>query len=153
MSQAYGTVYVHLVFTTKNREALLSPSVHAEFAKYVAPILKDHRARFIAEGGMQDHVHLLIDLGRETSVATILREIKTKSSAWLRKKTGKHLSWQSGNAMFSVSPSELANVVKYIENQEKYHRHKTFQEELEEMLKEAGVEYDPKQLMVEDGRP
>jgi putative transposase len=150
MAQSFGLVYIHIVFSTKHRENLLSIELHAEFARYITPILKDCKARLITEGGMPDHVHLLIDLGRETSVSTLLREIKAKSSAWLRKKTGKNFSWQSGYGVFSVSPSHLQNVVGYIENQEEHHRHKTFQEEFEDMLRAAGVEYDPKWLWHED---
>ena len=150
MAQSFGPVYIHIVFSTKHREALLTNNLHTEFTHYITPVLKDCKARLITEGGMPDHVHLLIDLGRESSVSTVLREIKAKSSAWLRKKTGKKFSWQSGYGVFSVSPSHLQNVVSYIQNQEEHHRHKTFQEEFEEMLRAAGVEYDPKWLWHED---
>ncbi len=150
MAQSYGPVYLHIVFGTKHRENLLTKELHTEFARYITPILKDCKARLISEGGMPDHVHLLIDLGRESSVATLLREIKAKSSSWLRKKTGKNFSWQSGYGVFSVSPSHIKNVESYIQNQEEHHRHKTFQEEFEDMLKAAGVEYDPKYLWRDD---
>ena len=99
---------------------------------------------------MPDHTHLLIDLGRESSIATVLREIKSKSSSWLKKKTGRTFSWQSGYGVFSVSPSHLQNVVRYIENQEIHHQHRTFQEEFEWLLKEAGIAYDPKYLWHDD---
>jgi len=99
---------------------------------------------------MSDHVHLLIDLGRESSISTVLREIKSKSSSWLRDKIGKEFSWQGGYGFFSVSASHLLNVVHYIENQEEHHRHKTFQEEFEEILRAAGIEYDPKYLWKDD---
>ncbi|MDP4200260.1 MAG: IS200/IS605 family transposase [Bacteroidota bacterium] len=150
MAQSFGPVYIHIVFSTKHRESLLSNDLHTEFARYITPILKDCKARLITEGGMPDHVHLLIDLGRESSVAAVLREIKAKSSAWLRKKTGKSFGRQSGYGVFSVSPSHLPNVMSYIEHQEEHHRHTTFQEEFEEMLKTAGVEYDPKWLWHDD---
>src|SRR6266480_2220167 len=101
MAQSFGPVYVHIVFSTKHRENLLPKELHIEFARYITPILKECKARFIAEGGMPDHVHLLVDLGRETSVSALLREIKAKSSSWLRKKTGKQFSWQSGYGVFS----------------------------------------------------
>ena len=99
---------------------------------------------------MPDHVHLLVDLGRESSVATLLREIKSKSSGWLHKTLTREFSWQTGYGVFSVSPSHLSNVVAYIENQEKHHHRKTFQEEFEEFLKMAGVTFDEKYLWKED---
>jgi putative transposase len=150
MPQSYGHIYIHIVFCTKHRESIVTPQLHTEFARYITPILKDCKAQLIAEGGMPDHVHLLIDLGRESPIATVLREIKAKSSSWLRKKIGREFSWQGGYGFFSVSPGHLQNVVSYIRNQEEHHHKKTFQEEFEDILKAAGVEYDPKYLWHDD---
>jgi REP-associated tyrosine transposase len=144
MAQSFGPVYLHIVFSTRRRENILTKELHTEFARYATPISRDCKARLITAGGMPDHVHLLIDLGRETSVSTVSREIKAKSSAWLRKKTGKTFGWQSGYGVFSVSPGHLPNVVRYIENQEEHHRTRTFKEEFENMLRATGIEYDPK---------
>ena len=69
MPQSYGPVYLHIVFGTKHREAVLTSQLHTDFARYITPILHDCKTRLIAEGGMPDHVHLLIDLGRESSVS------------------------------------------------------------------------------------
>lgn len=126
------------------------PQLHTEFARYITPIFTEHRARLIAEGGMPDHVHLLIDIGREVSIATIVREIKAKSSSWLHKKLGKDFHWQAGYGYFTVSTSHLKNVVQYIEHQEEHHRTKTFQEEFEETLAAAGIGFDPKYLWHDD---
>jgi len=150
MPQSYGHIYIHIVFSTKRRLPILTPQLHTDFARYITPILHDCKSQLIREGGMPDHVHLLIDLGRESSTATVLREIKSKSSAWLQKTTARQFSWQSGYGVFSVSPSHLDNVIRYIEHQEEHHRHKTFQEEFEEILQAAGVTFDRKYLWVED---
>ena len=150
MAHSYGSVYIHLVFSTKHREALLTPVLHSDFARYITPILKECGSRLINEGGMPDHVHALIDLGRESSVGTVMREIKAKSSLWLKRKTGKQFSWQIGYGVFSVSASHLRAVKNYIRNQELHHREMTFQEEFEGMLKAAGVEYDATTMWVEE---
>jgi REP element-mobilizing transposase RayT len=150
MPQSYGHAYIHIIFGTKQRKSILTPDIHSEFSRYIIPILKDCKSDFIAEGGMADHIHLLVDLGRESSIATVLREIKSKSSAWLRKKTGAEFSWQGGYGYFSVSPAHFDNVIRYIHNQEEHHRKKTFQEEFEEILRAAGVHYEPKYLWHDD---
>jgi putative transposase len=146
MSQSYGPVYIHVVFGTRNRKPLLTPQLHTELARYITPILKDCGSRLVTEGGMPDHVHLLIDLGRESSVSDLVREIKTKSSKWLVRKCGSEFGWQSGYGVFSISVSLLPKVEGYIQNQERHHRAKSFQEEYVEMLEAAGVKYDPKYL-------
>ncbi len=150
MPQSYGHSYIHIIFSTKRRESILTPGLHTEFTRYIMPILQDCKVQFIAEGGMPDHVHLLIDLGRESSLANVLREIKSKSSGWLKSKLGKQFSWQGGYGYFSVSPSHVQNVVHYIDNQEEHHKKKTFQEEFEEILKIAGVDFDKKYLWDDD---
>jgi putative transposase len=85
MPQSYGHVYLHVVFGTKHRESFLTPALHQDLARYITPILHDHKSIMTISGGMADHVHLLLDLGREVSVAVILRELKAKSSAWRSK--------------------------------------------------------------------
>ncbi|MFI5263020.1 MAG: IS200/IS605 family transposase [Candidatus Kapaibacterium sp.] len=150
MPQSYGHAYIHIIFSTKRREPILTPQLHTDFSRYITPILQDFKVQLIAEGGMPDHVHLLIDLGRESSLATVLREIKSKSSAWLKSKIGREFNWQGGHGYFSVSPSHVQNVVHYIDNQEEHHKKKTFQEEFEEILKIAGVDFNPKYLWNDD---
>ena len=55
-------------------------------------------------------------------------------------------AWQEKYSAFSVSQSNVDAVVSYIEAQEEHHRRKTFQEELLELLKEHGVEHDPRYI-------
>ena len=43
---------------------------------------------------------------------------------------------------FSVSPSQVNAVLKYVENQEEHHRTHSFQEEYREFLHKYGVEFD-----------
>ncbi len=150
MPQAYGPVYIHIDFGTKRRANILTPQLHTDFARYITPILRECKARLITEGGIPDHVHLLVDLGRESSVAAVVREIKSKSSAWLKSKLGTKFSWQGGYGVFSVSASHMKNVAQYIDNQEEHHRHKAFQEEFEDMLKAAGIEFDSKYFLKDD---
>jgi putative transposase len=149
MPQSYGNVYIHQVFSTKKRRPFLNKQLLGEFERYITPILKDCRSTLIVAGGMPDHVHLLADLGRESSVSVFAREVKSKSSHWIREKLREDFSWQSGYGVFSVSASVLQNVISYIKNQEEHHRHKSFQEEFEEMLIAANVPYDPKFLWVD----
>lgn len=93
---------------------------------------------------MPDHVHLLISLGRETSISELVRELKSNSSRWIHETfpNQRNFAWQSGYAAFSVSPSRLEEVRKYIENQAEHHRTRTFQEEFRELLKRHNLAFD-----------
>lgn len=146
MPQSYAGIYIHFVWSTKLRQPLLPKAVHAELFRYIGGIVKDKKSKLLCAGGMEDHVHLLISLGREIDVSTLAREIKTNSSHWLKAKLGDTFAWQDGFGAFSVSASNLEKVTRYIENQEADHHRVTFEEEFELFLEQYRVEYDPKFL-------
>jgi len=95
-------------------------------------------------GGVGDHVHLAIRLSRTMTIASLVEELKTSSSKWLKtqQKELDRFSWQRGYGAFSVGPSDLDAVVAYIDNQEEHHRTKSFQEEFRAFLAKYGVEFD-----------
>ena len=97
----------------------------------------------LAVGGVEDHAHLLVKLRATHRLDYVLRDIKSNSSNWVHREVGlTHFEWQPGYLGLTVSPSQIERVRKYILNQEKYHRRKTFKEEYLELLKLCGIEYD-----------
>jgi len=93
-------------------------------------------------GGMADHVHILSGLSRTTSLAELVKKIKTSSTTAIKAKGHTHFSWQSGYGAFSVSQSARESVIEYIANQEIHHRKMTFQEEFRTIVKKHGVSFD-----------
>lgn len=89
---------------------------------------------------MADHVHLLVEIPPTFSVAQAIQKLKGSSSRWM----GDGFSWQRGYGAFSVSPSQISVVTKYIENQERHHEKRGFEEEFIFLLRSCGVEYDPR---------
>jgi hypothetical protein len=73
-----------------------------------------------------------------------VKEVKRTSSGWVKGLSPKLASfhWQGGYAAFSVSQSNLKDVIAYIENQEEHHKRVTFQDEYRAFLHAYGVEYD-----------
>ena len=55
-------------------------------------------------------------------------------------------SWQEGFGAFSYSRSQLGEVIRYIENQQKHHAKKSFLEEYCALLQKYHVEYDPRYI-------
>jgi REP element-mobilizing transposase RayT len=144
MPQSLSQLYVHLVFSTKHREALLALPVREHLHAYLATVLKNQDSPALKVGGTSDHVHALFRLSKNCALAKIVEEIKTSSSKWL-KSQGRALAnfhWQSGYGGFSVGPAELEQVVDYITRQEEHHRVMSFQEEYRNFLKRYGIEYD-----------
>lgn len=93
---------------------------------------------------MSDHVHLAARLSRTLTIARLVQELKTSSSAWLKTKTPAlaNFAWQRGYGSFSVAPRDLDSVVAYIDNQEEHHRTRTFQEEYRMFLTKYGIDFD-----------
>jgi REP element-mobilizing transposase RayT len=132
MPQSFGCLHFHLIFSTKHRAPTLIGDVPQRLYAYIGGILRDDKGMLLAAGGMPDHVHLLVSLGREASMSDSLRQIKGSSSSWIHD-TFPDLSgfaWQTGYSAFSVSYSQLENVKHYLAIQAEHHRTVTFQDEL-----------------------
>jgi len=144
MPQSLAAVYVHLIFSTKNRQLLLLPTIEEELRQYHAGVLRNLDSPLICSNGTIDHVHILLRLGRKVSLAEVVEEVKKSSSKWIKTK-GPEFSdffWQSGYGAFSIGQSGIAEVQRYIANQKEHHRKKTFQEEFRAFLAKYQIEYD-----------
>jgi len=141
-------VLVHFVFSTRQRVPYIDAALTADLYPYMAGIVRHKRASLLALGGMPDHIHALIRLKADLSLSDTVRALKAVSSKWIHEKPNPipDFAWQEGYAAFSVSPSREAAVRSYIANQEAHHRRASFEEELPELLRKHGIEFDPKYL-------
>ena len=146
MPQSLSRILIHLVFSTKNRERVLTGRIQTELHPYLAGILDNIQCPSIQVGGVEDHVHLFFGLSRTRTIADVVETVKTSSSKWMKTK-GTDLSdfhWQSGYGAFSVSQSDADSVVNYIRNQAQHHQKMTFQEEYRRLLERYQVAFDEK---------
>jgi hypothetical protein len=74
----------------------------------------------------------------------LVQEIKKTSSKWIKALDATHRGffWQRGYGAFSISPSQLEAVLRYITDQLEHHRRRTFQEEYRELLRKHGIDFD-----------
>lgn len=148
MGQSLNKIYVHLVFSTKYRKPLITDLIKEELFSYLGGICKNLECNPIQVGGYQDHIHILCLLSKKIALMKLIEEVKSHSSKWIKTKgvAFENFYWQNGYGAFSVNPTELEIVKKYIVNQEEHHRKKTFQEEFLAFLKKYNVEYDEKYI-------
>ncbi len=146
MGQSLVQNYIHLVFSTKHRMPLITPSIEAELYAYLAGICNNLDCKAIKIGGHLDHVHILCKLSKKVALIKLLEELKSHSSKWIKTKGHEfdNFYWQDGYGAFSVNPSEVDVVINYIENQKEHHQTKTFQDEYRQFLKKYQVEFDEK---------
>lgn len=138
MAHALVQNFMHIVFSTKDRLKSIAKEKQARTWAYLAGICKEERIFVHEIGGMEDHVHMLIQLPPTISLADAVLTIKASSSKWM----GPRFAWQRGYGGFSVSKSNLATVTRYIRDQEKHHRKMNYEQEFIAMLEKHGVAYD-----------
>jgi len=145
MPQSLSAVYIHLVFSTKERRPFLRDKVMREsLHAYLGAVSKELECPPLKVGGVEDHVHLLCRFGRTITQAEWVKEIKRGSNQWLKDQSHDYLDfqWQGGYADFSVSQSNLTEVSQYIVNQPKHHEKMSFQDELRALLRKHEMEWD-----------
>lgn len=142
MAHSYVCVYVHIVFSTKDRRPLIPDDKHRLLCKYLAGIAKNYGMKALATGGMPDHLHILLSLAPEISVSKAVNVLKSNSSKWMKGES-RQFAWQEGYAAFSVSTSALNEVIDYINRQEEHHKRRDFAQEYLALLKKHGMQYDP----------
>lgn len=143
MANTYSQLYIHIVFTVKGRQNLISKNWKAEIYKYITGIVSNKGQKLITINGMPDHIHILIGLKPDKSISDLVKDIKANSSKFINEKkwiNGK-FEWQNGFGAFSYSHSHLTNIIKYIENQEEHHKTRTFKQEYIGFLKLFDVDF------------
>ena len=144
----YTQIIYQIVFSTKNRQALIDKPIENELFKYLSGICKNQECVPINVGGYVNHVHILCLLSKKITVIKLLEELKKSSSKWVKTK-GDHYNnfyWQDGYGAFSVSNQDIPIVSKYITNQEQHHKSISFETEFIELLNKYGIDYDERYL-------
>ena len=143
MPRTYSAIYLHVIFATKARQAWLGDDIGERVHALLGGIVRDLGGSALAIGGVEDHVHLLIKWRTDETIATLKREVKSRSSRWIHEELGVGaFAWQEGYSVFSVSRSGVDDVRSYIAKQVEHHRVRSFKEELIEFLERHGVEWD-----------
>jgi len=144
MPQSLVQIYVHIVFSTKDRAPFLEDKAFRErLHAYLVGACGGQGCPSLQVGGVEDHIHALVRLGKSIEVATLIREIKKESSKWVKSESSlQDFHWQSGYGAFSVSPSHVMSVVQYIRDQEAHHEKESFQVEFRRICRKYDVAID-----------
>ena len=144
MPQSLSKVYVHLIFSTKNRERTLRDDVRPDLHAYIGGILRDLDSPCIEINTESDHAHILFILSRTHTISDVVSQAKRGSSAWLKTRNPfySQFHWQNGFGAFSVSQSAVGEVKEYIQSQAEHHKRVSFQDEFRTFLKRYEIEFD-----------
>jgi len=138
---SYISIWVHCVWTTKNRIPFLTDNIRD---KVISHVLDNARSKHIyidqLNGSLQ-HLHALISLGGSQSSSEIMQKIKGESSFWINKNklTRIRFEWQDDSYCISLDYRQLNIIRKYIRNQERHHIKVTWEEELSKLKEDNNL--------------
>jgi REP-associated tyrosine transposase len=148
MANTYTSLHYHFTFSTKNREPWISTEIEDRVWAYIGGVARAHKMTALQIGGVDDHIHAVVMAPPTVSPSQIAQYMKGDSSKWIHEEFPnlRLFEWQAGYGGFTVSKSQLPEVIKYVQNQRAHHRKRTFQQEYLELLQKHRVDYDERYL-------
>jgi REP element-mobilizing transposase RayT len=133
---SHTRLLIHLIWSTHKHEKLINSKFRILLNEFLSKYSQDHSFGLVTSYVNADHLHALIDMPADQSVASIVKLLKGASSRWInqQEEQGRKFSWGRGYGAFSVSESNIKSVIRYIGNQEEHHLRKNYKEEFDLFL-------------------
>ena len=148
MANTYSQIYIQIVFAAEGRQNLIQPAHNDELQKYITGIVTAQRQKLIAINNMPDHVHILVGQRPDSTLSELVGDIKSGSTNFINRQgwVRGRFNWQEGFGAFSYSHSQLSTVIRYIQNQQRHHRTRSFHDEYVALLDRFKVPYDERYI-------
>ena len=149
MGQSLCKIYLHIIFHKKTISPPISKEHLTRVFEYIAQLVNTSGNKTLMIGGIEDHIHALIILGKNNCIPSVVEEIKRNSSRWIKSLSPIYgnFAWQGGYAVFSVSQSQIDIVKKYIKNQHEHHKKQSSHDEYLKFLQLYGIKYEEKYVL------
>lgn len=120
----------------------LTNEYREDIYRFIWKIVKEKNCRLLRIGGIPNHIHILLDLNPTLALANVVRDIKAKSSGWLRKDSRfPHFTgWSKEYFAASVSNADKDAVIEYIKNQQEHHKTHREIDEFRNLIVKAGMQ-------------
>jgi putative transposase len=145
MPHSFTNLWVHLIFSTKNRQSLITEELEVKlYNRIKSKLIIDFNSYVEIINGGKEHIHILFKQSSNFALKEIVKNIKGESSHWINENnfTVDKFVWQTGYAAFSISIDKIELVKKYIQNQKEHHKKILFIDEIKKFLQIYG--YDEK---------
>ena len=144
MPHTFSKIWIHAIWSTKDRAPLLVPDIEQMVYRFISDQLREQGCPVRIINGMPDHVHCLFLLTPQKSIPDVIKQIKGSSSHFVNQENliPEKFAWQTGYAAYSVSESMVEKVYRYIANQKQHHQKMSFQDEYENFIKLYGLNND-----------
>lgn len=143
------TALYHIVFCTKERENTLPLDLHEELYRFIWHQIRLLNCKLIRIGGVQNHIHMLVDLHPSVSLSALMQNVKGRSSGWMGSNPSfsRFRGWAAEYYGCSVSPENRQAVLEYISNQIVHHKAMDVERELLTMAEKGCFRYDSRDLI------
>ncbi|MCW5776273.1 MAG: IS200/IS605 family transposase [Phycisphaeraceae bacterium] len=144
MASTLTRILVHVTFSTKNRAALIPETIEPDLYAYIGGICRRMESPLLAMGGVADHAHMLVSLGKAVALSDLMLNVKRDSSKWMKERDAAlgAFGWQDGYFGFSIGESGVDALRAYIADQKQRHKTTDFKDEMRAFLRKYGVEWD-----------
>ena len=148
MANTYTELNYHCIWSTKDRMPVIRTEIEENVWRLLAATASKHEMHIRRAGGIENHVHVLVQIPKTMNLSEAMKRLKGGSSnaindaGLIKTKFG----WQDGYGAFTVSNSKLSDVCRYISNQREHHNTQTFEDEFVAFLEKHGVKYDAQYL-------
>ncbi len=148
MANTYTSLHFHIISSTKERRRWITSDIEQRVWAYLGGIARDNGMTALKIGGVDDHIHIVLGMPPTVAPSKAVQLLKGGSSKWIHETFPalRDFAWQDGFGAFTVSKSQLPEVIDYVERQREHHRVKTFQEEYRSFLDRHGLSHDEKHL-------
>jgi len=137
MPNTYTQIHIQFVFAVKYRNALISNEWKERLHQYITGIFHENNHKMLQINSMPDHIHIFIGMRPHQSISALMQKVKTESTKWIKaqKLCAYDFAWQEGYGAFSYAKSQVPDVIRYIQDQEKHHQKQSFLDEYRKFLK------------------
>ena len=144
MANTYTQIYIHIVLPVKEWKKNIRIEFQEELHEYITGIIQNQNHKLLAINSTSNHIHIFCQINPKIIISDFVRDIKSNSSRYINRKKWlkEKFQWQEGFGVFSYSHSQLDSMIKFIQNQEKYHQQRSFKDEYINLLRKFDIEYD-----------
>ena len=133
----------HIVINTKNRQKTITPEHCEDMYRFITSIIKRNNCVHYRIGGIENHIHMLVDISPTVTLSNLMWDIKRSSSDWAKQSGMFHefVGWGKEYAAFSISVSHKDAVIAYIMGQREHHQQVGFEDELKRITERNGIKW------------
>jgi REP element-mobilizing transposase RayT len=131
---AFWRLYYHLVWSTKDRQPLITPAIEPILYGYMIGKAVWHGGIIHAIGGIATHTHVVASIPPKDAIAEFVKNLKGSSTHHINhgpQRFDLTFGWQRGYGVFSLGAKQLDDAIAYVRHQKEHHQRGNLIEMLE----------------------